>query len=578
MRNSFTLVGVAVGSLALLAAATPAAGQEGVEVVRASRVAQSLPLISMPAAVPQPLEIPVRETRAPGAIERQAAFHSPFSYGFDEALQDSFLPVAPDALPAPVRTFAGMGNTFAVLPPDTTGDVGPAHYVQAVNSGVKIWKKDGTALTGVINLATLFSALGAGSLCSTANDGDPIVLYDRMADRWLISEFAGAAAFPNGSNYRQCIAISQNGDAAGSYWLYDFQWSTTKLNDYPHFGVWPDGYYMTVNQFVRVTQAWGGAGVGVFERSQMLNGGVARLLKVDLSTSAFPNNYGGQLPATWDGGTDLPANTPGIVSQWDDSSWIGDPTDTLRIWRVTVDWTAPSIVMGTNGAAIDPNHKLATADATPSGCTTRNCVPQSGTANGLDAAADGRLMFRMPLRNFGTHNVMMVNNTVGVGTGALQAAPRWYEVRGIVGGTPAIFQQGTYAPDTDHRWMASTAMDKGGNILLGFSKSSASTFPSILYAGRLAGDPAGTLALGEGVLVAGGGSQTHSSNRWGDYSTLSLDPTDDCTFWYTSEYYTASSGSTWATRIGAFRVPQCTGLFFDNFETGGTTRWSLIAP
>ena len=562
---------------ALLAAlALPASAHAETEVVRASRVALSPPLRSLPPltiAAPMP-EGAVREKRAPGAIARDVAWDSPFTYGFDEALQDSFGPEAVEALPAPIRTFEGINRLWPWLPPDTTGDVGPAHYVQAVNSGVRVWMKDGTPATGVINLDAIWDALGAGSVCSTADDGDPIVLYDRMADRWLISQFAGTSTT---NNFHQCIALSQNGDAAGAYWLYDFLWSTTKLNDYPHFGVWPDGYYMTVNQFNGSTSAWAGGAVGVFERSQMLNGGVARLLKVDLFTSSFPNNYGGQLPATWDGGASIPADTPGIVVQWDDSTWIGDPADTLRIWRVDVDWSVPSIVMGINGAAIDPNHKVSTADATPNGCTSRSCVPQSGTAVGLDAIGDGRLMFRMPLRNFGTHDVLMINNTVGVGTGALQAAPRWYELRGLLAGAPVIHQQGTYAPDATHRWMASTAMDKGGNILIGYSRSSSSMFPSIAYAGRLAGDPLNTLALGEATMTAGGGSQTSTSNRWGDYSTLSLDPTDDCTFWYTNEYYSATSSASWQTRIGAIRLLEC-GLFTDGVEIGSTNMWSAKTP
>ena len=163
-------------------------------------------------------------------------------------------------------------------------------------------------------------------------------------------------------------------------------------------------------------------------------------------------------------------------------------------------------------------------------------------------------MFRLAYRNFGDHEALVVNHTVDASSG--QAGVRWYEVRDP-GGAPVLYQQGTYAPDNNHRWMGSVAQDRIGNIALGYSVSSSSVFPSVRYTGRLAEDPTGLMTQDEAVLVAGGGSQTHASSRWGDYSMLSVDPVDDCTFWYTQEYYATTSSSAWKTRIGSFRFPGC---------------------
>jgi subtilisin-like proprotein convertase family protein len=173
----------------------------------------------------------------------------------------------------------------------------------------------------------------------------------------------------------------------------------------------------------------------------------------------------------------------------------------------------------------------------------------------LEAISD-RLMWRLAYRNFGTHESLVVNHTVDA-NGAGLAGVRWYELRDP-GGSPFIYQQGTYAPDGNHRWMGSISMDRDGNIALGYSASSTSLFPSIRYTGRLASDPLGTLPQGEATLQAGGGSQTNAdSPRWGDYSMMGIDPTDDCTFWYTQEYYSRTSSGTWQTRIGAFKFPSC---------------------
>jgi hypothetical protein len=466
-------------------------------------------------------------------------------------------PVAPDpgmqqapggsSMPAPIANFEGVNNVNAIYPPDTQGDVGPNHYVQWVNLSFAIYNKTGTLLYGPANGSTLWS--GFGGPCETTNDGDPITLYDPLADRWLMSQFA-LPSYPNGPFY-QCVAVSTTADPLGTWYRYQFTWPGNKMNDYPKFGVWPDGYYMTVNQFASGTGAWAGAGVAVLERSKLLSGLPATMQYFDLNS--VDANFGGMLPSDLDG-TPPPAGAPNYFAEVDDSSWIG-PSDAMRLWRFHVDWATPAnTTFGLSGL---PNTILPVAGFTPLCMGTRNCIPQPGTAQGIDAIGD-RLMYRLAYRNFGTHQSLVVDHTVDASSG--RAGIRWYEVRDP-GGTPTIYQQGTYAgdtPDTEHRWMGSIAMDGTGNIALGYSVSSGTVYPSIRYVGRLVGDPLGTLPQVETSLMAGSGSQTGSGARWGDYSMMAVDPSDDCTFWYTQEYIQTTGTASWRTRIGSFKFPSCT--------------------
>jgi len=454
----------------------------------------------------------------------------------------------PLAMPAPLTSFDGLGNINGVHPPDTQGDIGydPAtgtkYYVQWVNLSFAIWDVTSTPtlIYGPVNGNTLWQ--GFGGPCETTNHGDPITLFDPIANRWLMSQFS-----INGPYY-QCIAISQTANPTGAWYRYAFLVSPNKMNDYPKFGVWPDGYYMTVNQFTN-GQSWGGAGVFVFERSKMLTGDpTATFQYFDLYS--VDSNFGGMLPSDLDGPTLPPAGTPNYFMEVDDSTWIG-PNDAMRIWKFHVDWANPAnTTFGLNG---QPNAILPVAEWTPLCTSTRACIPQPGTSVKLDAIGD-RLMYRLAYRNFGDHEALVVNHTVNAGSNI--AGVRWYEVRNP-GGTPVIYQQGTYSPDSTHRWMGSIAMDGQGNIALGYSVSSSSVYPSVRYAGRLVSDPLGTLPQTEASLVVGSGYQTSSYNRWGDYSMMSIDPVDDCTFWYTQEYMATSGYAPWSTRIGSFRFPSC---------------------
>lgn len=444
-------------------------------------------------------------------------------------------------IPAPIQSFEGVNNVDDVLPPDTNGDVGPTHYVQWVNLHFAVFDKaTGATLLGPAPGNSLWA--GFGGPCETRNDGDPIVLYDQLADRWFMSQFA-LPFFPFGPFY-QCVAVSQTGDPTGAFHRYEFEISATKLNDYPKFGVWPDGYYMSINQFNQGTLTWGGAGAVAFERDKMLAGLPAQMVYFDLFS--VDSTLGGMLPSDLDGPTPPPAGAPNYFLQMDDNA----PADQLRLFRFHVDWANPAASSFTGPAT------LPAASFDSNLCNfTLNCIPQPGTFRRLDAISD-RLMFRLAYRNFGDHESLVANHTVDVNDAPNHAGIRWYEIRDP-GGAPVIFQQGTYSPDSTHRWMGSIAMDGSGNIAVGFSASSTSVFPSIRYAGRLATDPLGTLPQGEGTLIAGGGSQTSSSSRWGDYSMLAVDPVDDCTFWYTNEYYPSTHQFEWQTRIGSFKFDTC---------------------
>ena len=452
-------------------------------------------------------------------------------------------PAAQDAavtplIPAPTVNFDGINNLSGVLPPDTNGDVGPNHYVQWINLKFAIWTKSGTLLYGPADGRTLFA--GFGGPCESSNNGDPIVLYDEAADRWMLSQFA-LPNYPNGPFY-QCIAVSTGSNPTGSYHRYAF--SFAKMNDYPKFGVWHDGYYMTINQFAAGTLAWAGGGVVAFERDKMLNGQAARMVYFDLF-SVDPN-LGGMLPSDVDG-TSPPAGRPNYVMQFDDNP------DQMQIWAFTTNWTTPTA----STFAKVTNLVLPALDSGIScGASQRDCIPQPNTLEKLDALND-RLMYRLQYRNFGTHETFVTNHTVDV-DGTNHAGVRWYEIR-RTNNAFSLQQAGTYAPDAHHRWMGSAAMDQAGGIGVAYNVSSSTVFPSVRYTGRAAGStaPLGVLDQGEADIIVGSGSQTHTASRWGDYSNVSVDPMDGCTFWATLEYMPTTSSAGWRTRIAAFKLPGC---------------------
>ena len=474
---------------------------------------------------------------------------------------------------APLQNFDGACLPFSkpcdqpsdcfCLPPDTNGEVGATQYVQMVNSAFIVFSKTGKVLRPLTDLNQLWGG-NPNSECSIHNDGDPVVVYDQLAKRWLLTQFI---ANPNtGEQYGECVAVSTTSNATGSYYLYTFLFGSTVFFDYPKFGVWPDGYYMTANEFPVGQVTSSGAAVFVFERDRMLSGQPARYVLFDESQHNPPGGqYVGQLPGDLDGMTAPPAGAPNVVAEIDDPTSIvpttpGDLGFDLRLWQVHVDWSNPAA--STFGSGGDPSYTVPVAPFARPQCVEgygANCVPQKGGPQQLDTIGD-RLMFRLGYRWSGDHGSLLLNHSV-VADG--RVGVRWYEARVPAGGTPSIHQQGTYAPtDSDTnplwRWMGSVAMDGAGDIALGFNASGPNDYPSVRYTGRAASDPLGSMGQMEQVAFTGGGPQTQLEGRWGDYSDLTVDPTDDCTFWYTQEYLgTDFIYGSWRTRIVSFRFPGC---------------------
>jgi Carboxypeptidase regulatory-like domain/Kelch motif len=457
--------------------------------------------------------------------------------------------VTTNAMPAFAENLEGIGNVNGVMPPDTQADVGPNNYVQMVNESLAVWDKHGNLLYGPVPNNTLWQ--GFGGACQLFNQGDPVTLYDEGADRWFMSQLA----VPGGAQgYHECIAVSATPDPTGAWYRYDFAFSQTTLGDYPKFGVWPDAYYMSVNEFLGGDR-FTGVSVVSFDRAAMLAGQDARSITFHIGD--VTGVYSSLLPIDWEGGAlgfNPPVGAPEEFVMVDDDAFGFSPTDRILMWDFHTDWANPqNSTFGDNGA---PSRFLETSPFDSDLCNyARSCIPQPGTTAGLDAESD-RLLYRAAYRNFGDHQAIVLNHTVDV-DGTDHAGIRWYELDNRGSGW-SIGQQGTYAPDQNNRWMGSAALDAAGDMAIGYSVSSASTYPSIRVAGRLAGDPAGQLAQGETTLMAASGSQDNTNSRWGDYSAMQVDPTDGCTFWYTNEYYTTTNNGDWHTRIGSFRFPSCT--------------------
>jgi hypothetical protein len=458
------------------------------------------------------------------------------------AQQDPVIQVGTVAPPTPPVTlgFEGLGNGqygFSVTgaPPDTEGTVGATQYVQWVNTSFAIFNKStGALIAGPTAGNTLWSGFGGG--CQTNNDGDPIVLYDKLAQRWVFSQFSVST-----TPYLQCIAVSTTSDATGTYNRYSFQYSN--FDDYPKMSVWPDAYYQTFNMFAGGT-TFVGADACAYNRSAMLAGTAATQVCFQQGTSV-----GGLLPSDVDGTTAPPAGSPNYML------YFG--TNSLNLFKFHVDFTTPSNSTFTGPTVIN------VAAFSPL-CGGGTCVPQPSTTQQLDSLAD-RLMYRLAYRNFGSHESLVVNQSVVAGSGG---GIRWYEIQNP-SGTPVVAQQSTFAPDSNYRWMGSVAMDQAGDLAVGYSVSSSSISPSVRFAGRVPTDPASTLES-EINVVSGSGSQTGSLSRWGDYSAMQIDPVDDCTFWFTEEYMKTTGSFNWNTRIANFKFPNCGTAATPDFTIGAS--------
>lgn len=460
---------------------------------------------------------------------RHIPIESPLGPQTDTAAQTVALPWQSFQVSSGLN-FDGVGVGFPNYvnegaPPDTNLSVGDAQVVQWVNASFAIFDKiTGNVVQGNTEGNALWTGFGGG--CETNNDGDIIVLFDKAAHRWLFTQFS-VTTLPN----LQCLAISQTADARGPYFRFSYSFGNTYFNDYPKLGVWNDAYYMSFNIFAGNTFV--GPSACAINRADALGGVQPRIICIHLKAL-----FGDILPSDLDGSNPPPAGSPAY--------FVGFGSNKLWVFQFHPNFTTPSSTTFTAAS-------VAVAPFSVPCFGGGACIRQLGTFQALDSLGD-RLMYRLAYRNFGDHESLVVNHSVTAGLGAV--AVRWYELR-IVNQAPTLFQQGTFAPDGTSRWMGSIAMDKVGNMALGYSASSTLIHPGIRITGRLSTDPPGMMQA-ETVIVNGTGSQSGQSlSRWGDYSSMSVDPTDDCTFWYTNEYLKANGAFNWSTRIATMKFPSC---------------------
>ncbi|MDH5193549.1 MAG: hypothetical protein OEW32_07675 [Nitrospira sp.] len=491
----------------------------------------------------------------PGRKEKP--LHYPHPEQVDKPISDT--PVAPEA------NFSLSGTPFgwdglsvgeagggSWIPPDPNGAVGTSEYVQWVNAAFAIFDKStGARKTDPASPTTnawpgnaLWKGFGGG--CETNNDGDPIVQFDKLSNRWVMTQFSVST-----KPYLQCIAVSSSDSFYDSFFhlngqtFYRYAFAYDFFNDYPKLGVWPDAYYITFNMFKgNFVGPWACA----YDRSSMLKGEPATQVCFKISSV-----YSSLMPATFDGTNLPPALTPQYayllsLGSGNCAASNGETHGCLNFWKFHVDFTTPT----NSTLTVTPLY----VNGFNRACGGGACIQQPNTKQSLDSLGD-RLMYRLAYRNFRDHEALIVNHSVNAnGVTGL----RWYELRNAAGSTmatatPIVYQQGTFAPDSLYRWMGSIAMDKDGNIAIGYSVSSSSEYPGIRLTGRGAKDPHGSLS-GDLVLIAGSGSQT-KENRWGDYTALTIDPVDDCTMYYTNEYLPNNGNWNWNTRIYRFKFKSC---------------------
>jgi hypothetical protein len=477
-------------------------------------------------------------------------------------------PLAPEA-PATAATgfnFDGVkGNVLTSgYPPDTNGSAGNNQYVETVNTDYQVWSlnrttKTPTSILGPVSINTLWANFGGA--CQTENDGDPVVLYDKVANRWLISQFTSNP--DAGGVFYQCVAISTTADATKTYARYAFAVPGKDFGDYPHYGVWSDAYYVMAHQFKPDPSSSSGfsfhaACFGAMDRTKMIAGDPSATWQVILDPSE-----GGHMPADLDGFAPPPAGAPGIFTSVH--------PDGMYLYRMKVDFTTPANTAKTLQAKMP----IAAASAA---CGGGNCIPQPNNPTTLDSLAD-RLMFRLAYRNFIDHESLVVSHSVDPGIAGVVSGVRWYEFRisgqpnAVCSTYPCTYQQGTIAdaPNGRSRWMPSMSQDGAENIMVGYSATGtleATDAQSIRYTGRAKNHPLGTMTVPETIIFTGNRNEVADNTlgalpgRWGDYSSMSIDPVDDCTFWYANEYYAQGTGATnfdWSTRIAStsFSTAQC---------------------
>jgi hypothetical protein len=533
-------------------------------------VALNQDLRSLPYIPPKPgLRRVLTRYPLPGAGQTGAATTSGTSgLAYVQPLLQSLWRSAP-TMPGPLLTFEGLDQSqdccdFAV--PDTDGDVGPNHYIEALNDGFNIFDKNGNTLSGPTTFNSFFSTL-KGTPCEDDNSGDPFVFYDQIADRWVITDFAHPEI--PGTSFFECIGVSQTGDpVAGGWNLYALQTDPAHLNqlgDYPKWAMWNDGamqnaYFLTVNLYITEV-TFVGVRAFALDRASMIAGGPANAIAFTIPPANSQDPYlpmeelFSLVPASFRAGDPPPAGRDEMLLAIDSPATGGVTLTQVHAWKFHVDFANPGNSTLGIGANHTPNAEITVNGFVDAFTNTLALVPQQGTRQKLDTLGD-RIMTPLAYQNRSGTESLYASQTVILNYPSGPTAVRWYQFD-VTGGTfpatPVQQQDWTNGNDGLWRWMPSIAVDANGNAAIGYSTSSTTIFPSIRYAGRLATDPIGNLGQGEAIMTTGGGSQLRE-NRWGDYTMTTIDPSDGHSFWHVNEYY-PTTHQVWHTRIGKFRFP-----------------------
>src|SRR5437870_10794362 len=518
-----------------------------------------------------------RLTRYPHPRTTAPAPEIPSSPWLKDLLKNVFR--STPTMPGPLLTFDGINSSQSAcgcLPPDTDGDVGPNHYVEGVNVVFRVYDKSGNPLTPPTTFNSFFSSL-TGTPCANANDGDPFVFYDHQADRWVISDFA-FPSFP-GTSFFQCVGVSQSPDpVAGPWALYAIQvdpGNPTFLGDYPKMAMWNDGgtqnaYFLTMNLFSSPT-TFNGVRAYALDRASMLTGGPANAIGFTVGLAGVGDSYS-VVAANFRTGNPPPTGRDEMVLAIDSPGSGGVTLTQVHGRFFHVDFATPANSTFGAGANHTPNAEITVSGFTDAFDASFNTllVPQQGTSQKLDTLGD-KIMTPVVYQNLSGTESLWADHTIYTNAGGSgPMAVRWYQFD-VTGGTfPATpVQQQTWNNGGDglFRWMPSIAVDQNGNTAIGYSTSSSSIFPSIRYAGRLAGDPPGNLGQGEAIMTNGGGAETSGFGRWGDYTYTAIDPSNGMDFWHVNEYHVSTGNANWATKIGKF-----------NFVGGGGTPTPTPTP
>jgi len=528
-------LGVALAlTILMLLAGGPVAAQRAV-VIHEENHGLSAPMRTMPYK-PLTGRRALEQARIPNA-------HPPSmeDVTYDPGLQEKAYPLVNTT---PGLKLLGLGVGFPGItsdtyaPPDTNAAVGATQIVETVNTVFAVFDKaTGAIVAGPASLGNLWNGVDANCAGTSTQFTDPVVVYDQQAGRWVIQLITESSPF------KICMAVSTTSDATGTYNAYAFI-DPAGLPDYDKLAVWTDAYYTSVRQFNANETEFLGPNACASDRTAMLTGSAATMQCVQITNSGLD----GMLPANLDGATPPPAGSPEyfLLIPLPDAG----TASTLQLYQF-------HYVSGGGSTLTGP--ATITVNKYKEASSFGGFVPQLGTTQKLDGLGYA-LMHRLAYRNFtGTnpHESLVVTHNVAMGSGStLRYAPRWYEIRSP-GTTPVVYQQGTYSPDTTtYRWTGSIAMDKAGNIALGYSVSSPTISPGIRYTGRTPSQTLGKMQ-GESTILSGAGSQEGFLDRWGDYSSMAIDPSDDCTFWYANEYLQSTGSFNWSTSLFSFKFPSC---------------------